>query len=77
MKYLLKNKYVKNEFQVLAILKSDENNFTKGINTFLNDVNERKIAIKSIKGNEKSIIQFIINFLSIFCLSINKLKITK
>ena len=77
MKYLLKNKYVKNEFQVLAILKSDENNFTKGINTFLNDVNERKIAIKSIKGNEKSIIQFIINFLSIFCLSINKVKITK
>ena len=77
MKYLLKNKYVKNEFQVLAILKSDENNFTKGINTFLNDVNERKISIKSIKGNEKSIIQFIINFLSIFCLSINKVKITK
>ena len=77
MKYLLKNKYIRNEFQVLAILKSDENNFTKGINTFLNDVNERKISIKSIKGNEKSIIQFIINFLSIFCLSINKIKITK
>ena len=77
MKYCLKNKYIKNEFQVLVILKSDENNFSTGINTFLNDVNERKISIKSIRGNEQSIIQFFINFLSKLCLSINKIKFIK
>lgn len=77
MKYCLKNKYIKNEFQVLVILKSDENNFSTGVNTFLNDVNERKISIKSIRGNEQSIIQFFINFLSKLCLSINKIKFIK
>ena len=77
MKYLLKNKYIKNEFHVLTILKRDENNFTKGVNTFLNDINERKISIKSIRGNEQSINRFFINFLSKFCLYINKIKIIK
>ena len=77
MKFCLKNKYIKNEFQVLVILKSDENNFSSGVNTFLNDVNERKISIKSIRGNEQSIIQFFINFLSKLCLSINKIKFIK
>ena len=77
IKYFLKNKYVKNEFQVSVILKNDENNFSKGINSFLNDIYERKISIKSIKGNEQSIIQFLINFLSKFCLSINKFKFIK
>ena len=77
MKYLLKNKYIKNEFQVLTVLKMDENNFTKGVNTFLNDINERKISIKSIRGNEQSINRFFINFLSKFCLYINKIKIIK
>ena len=77
MKYCLKNKYIKNEFQVLVILKSDENNFSTGVNTFLNDVNERKISIKSIRGNEQSIIQFFNNFLSKLCLSINKIKFIK
>jgi len=77
MKFCLKNKYIKNEFQVLVILKSDENNFSTGVNTFLNDVNERKISIKSIRGNEQSIIQFFINFLSKLCLSINKIKFIK
>ena len=76
-KYLFKNINIKNQFQVMSILKSDENNFTKGINTFLNDINERKISIKSIKGNEKNIIQFFINFLNKFCLYINKIKIIK
>ena len=75
-KYLCKNN-IKNMFQVLIILKSDENNFTKGIHTFLNDINERKLSIKSIKGNEKNIINFFINFLSSFCSSINKIKIIK
>ena len=77
LKYCLKSKYVKNEFQVLVILKSDENNFTTGVNTFLNDTYERKISIKSIKGNEQKIIQFFISFLSKFCLSINKIKLIK
>ena len=76
-KYLFKNINIKTQFQVISILKNDENNFTKGISTFLNDVNERKISIKSIKGNEKNIIQFFINFLTKFCLYINKIKITK
>jgi hypothetical protein len=61
----------------MSILKNDENNFTKVVNTFLNDINERKISIKSIKGKEKNIIQFFIKFLSKFCLSINKIKIIK
>ena len=76
-KYLFKNINIKTQFQVMSILKNDENNFTKGVNTFLNDINERKISIKSIKGKEKNIIQFFIKFLSKFCLSINKIKIIK
>ena len=75
IKYLIKNKYIKNEFHVMIILKRDVNNFNRGIHTFLNDINERKLSIKSIKGNEKNIIQFLINFLSKLCLSINKIKI--
>ena len=77
LKYLCKKKYTKNQFQVLTILKSNENNFNTGINTFLNDINERKLSIKSIKGNEQNIIQFIINFLQKFCESMNKIKIIK
>ena len=77
LKYLLKKKYSKNQFQVLTILKNNENNFNTGINTFLNDINERKLSIKSIKGNEQNIIQFIINFLQKFCVSMNKIKIIK
>ena len=77
LKYLFKTKYIKNEFQVLVVLKNDENNFSTGINNFLNDIYERKISIKSIKGNEQSIIQLFINFLSKFCLSINKIKLIK
>ena len=77
LKYLLKKKYSKNQFQVLTILKNNENNFNTGINTFLNDINERKLSIKSIKGNEQNIIEFIINFLQKFCVSMNKIKIIK
>ena len=77
LKYVLKKKYSKNQFQVLTILKSNENNFNTGINTFLNDINERKVSIKPIKGSEQSIIQFIINFLNKFSISMNKIKIIK
>ena len=77
LKYLIKKKYKKNQFQVLTILKNNENNFNTGINTFLNDINERKISIKAIKGNEQNIIQFILIFLQKFCISMNKIKIVK
>ena len=73
----LKCNFVKNQFQVLTILKSDENNFSMGVNTFLYDFYERKISIKTIKGKEQNIIQFFIKFLNNFCLSINKIKIIK
>jgi hypothetical protein len=73
----LKKKYIKNQFQVLTILKNNENNFSTGINTFLNDINERKLSIKAIKGNEQSIIIFLVNFLQKFGESMNKIKIIK
>ena len=66
LKFICKRKFVRNQFQVLTILKSNENNFSTGINTFLNDINERKLSIKAIKGYEQSIIQFIIDFLQKF-----------
>ena len=77
LKFICKRKFVRNQFQVLTILKSNENNFNTGINTFLNDINERKVSIKPIKGSEQSIIQFIINFLNKFSISMNKIKIIK
>ena len=77
LKYLIKKKYKKNQFQVLTILNNNENNFTTGINTFLNDTNERKLSIKAIKGSEQNIIQFILIFLQKFCISMNKIKIIK
>ena len=72
-----KGKLIFNQFQVSAILKRDENNFHSGINTFLNDIYERKICIKSIKGEESHIKNFIINYLKHFCLSIDHVKIIK
>ena len=77
LKFICKRKFVRNQFQVLTILKSNENNFSTGINTFLNDINERKLSIKAIKGYEQSIIQFIIDFLQKFSVSMNKIKIIK
>ena len=77
IKFICKKKFIRNQFQILTILKSNENNFNTGINTFLNDINERKISIKAIKGNEQSIIQFIIDFLQKFSVSMNKIKIIK
>ena len=77
LKYIMKKKFIRNQFQVFTTLKSNENNFNTGINTFLNDINERKVSIKAIKGNEQNIIQFIILFLQKFSLSMNKIKIIK
>ena len=72
-----KGKCIYNQFHVYSILKRDENNFSGGINTVLNDSYERKIAIKSIKGIESNIINFIIQFLKSFCQNIERIKVIK
>jgi len=77
LKYLFAKKFIRNQFQVITILKSNENNFNTGINSFLNDTKERKLSIKTIKGNEQNVIQSIINFLQKFCITMNKIKIIK
>ena len=77
LKFICKRKFVRNQFQVLTILKTNENNFNTGISSFLNDTSERKLSIKAIKGNEQNLIQFIINFLQKFCISMNKIKVIK
>ena len=79
MAYCLFNEkaFIKNLFQVTTILQKDENNFTNGLNYFLNDNNERKLSIKTIKGNEKNIIAFMIKYLKLIACSVNKIKIIK
>ena len=77
LKYIFKRKFIRNQIQILATLKSNENKFNTGINSFLNDTSERKLSIRAIKGNEQNIIQFIINFLQKFSLSMNKIKVIK
>ena len=77
LKYIFKRKFIRNQIQVLTILKTNENNFNTGISSFLNDTSERKLSIKAIKGNEQNLIQFIINFLQKFCISMNKIKVIK
>ena len=69
--------FKRNVFQVSTVLQKDENNFTSGLNYFLNDNNEKKLAIKTIKGNEKNIIAFIIKYLKLIAGSVNKIKIIK
>jgi hypothetical protein len=77
--YCFSNKraFIKNIFQVITILKKDENNFSSGINYYLNDYYERKIAIRTVRGSEKNIVNFIIKFLKLFSSSVNKIKIIK
>ena len=77
--YCLSNKkaFIKNIFQVITILKKDEKNFSSGINYYLNDNYERKIAIKTIRGTEKKVINFIIKYLKLFSASVNKIKVIK
>ena len=77
--YCLSNRraFIKNMFQVVVLLKKDDNNFSSGLNYFLNDTYERKIQIKTIKGREKNVINFIIKYLKLFSSSINKIKIIK
>ena len=75
--FTTKGKCIHNQFHVYSTLKRDENNFSAGINTVLNDTYERKIAIKSIKGVESNIVNFLIKFLKRFCQSVERIKIVK
>ena len=72
-----KGKCIYNQFHVYSSLKRDENNFTGGINSVLKDSYERKIAIKSIKGVESNLVNFLIRFLKSFCQNIERIKIIK
>ena len=72
-----KRAFIKNVFQVTTILKKNENNFSSGLNYYLNDNYERKICIKTVRGTEKNVINFIIKYLKLFCNSINKIKVIK
>ena len=76
-KFLCRNQNSINQFQVSTILKRDENNFEMGINSFLNDIYERKISIKTIRGNQKKVIISIVKFLKSYCLSVDKIQILK
>ena len=67
----------KSQFQVIAQLKRDENNFNMGMNSFLNDTYERKISIKTIKGSQKNSINIILKFLKNYCLGVEKIQIIK
>ena len=77
--FCLSNKraFIKNVFQVITILKKDENNFSSGLNYYLNDNYERKLCIKTVRGTEKNVINFIIKYLKLFSNSINKIKVIK
>lgn len=72
-----KGKCIYNQFHVYSSLKRDENNFTGGINSVLKDSYERKIAIKSIKGVESNLVNFLIRFLKSLCQNIERIKIIK
>ena len=74
---ICKNNNSKIQFQVMTILKRDENNFNMGINSFLNDSYERKITIKTIKGNQNNVIKAIIKILNSYCLYVEKIQIIK
>ena len=74
---ICKNKNSINRLQVLSILKRDENNFDTGINSLLNDTYERKISIKTIKGDQQNSVKIIVKFLRNFCVNVEKIKIIK
>ena len=72
-----RGKCIHNQFYVYSNLKRDEDNFSSGISTILKDTYEKKISIKSIKGIESNIVNFMIQFLKTFCQSIERIKIIK
>ena len=66
-----------NQFHVYTTLKINDNSFSTGINTFLNDMYERKIAIKTIRGTQKNAMKGIIQFLKSYCVGVDKIQIIK
>ena len=76
-KMCCKSKNSINQFQIFTTLKRDENNFNMGINSFLNDIYERKISIKTIRGTQKSAIKDIVQFLKDYCLGVDRIQIIK
>ena len=78
IKYCIANKkYIKNQFQVVALLQKEEKKYASGLNSFINDNYERKISIKSIKGHERNLKNILVKFLNSFCSNANKIKIYK
>ena len=67
----------KNQFIVYTNLKRDENNFNTGINSFLSDTYERKITIKTVKGNKENVVKSLIQILKNYCLNIDKIQLIK
>ena len=76
-KIFCNNKNSKSQFQVISLLKKDENNFDMGINFFLNDTYERRITIKTIRGKQKAAEEIIVKFLKNYCLGVEKIQILK
>ena len=72
-----KRTFIKSIFQVIVILKKDDNNFTSGLNYYLNDNYERKITIKTVRGSEKNVVSFMLKFLKLISSSVNKIKVIK
>ena len=72
-----KRTFIKSIFQVIVMLKKDDNNFTSGLNYYLNDNYERKITIKTVRGSEKNVINFILKYLKLISSSVNKIKVIK
>ena len=72
-----KNKKSINQFYIFTTLKRNENYIDKGINTFLNNIYERKLTIKTIRGTQKSTIKAIVQFLKDYCKGVDKIQIIK
>ena len=76
-KLICKNKNSISQFQVMTELKIDEKNFDKKSNSSSNDLYERKVSIKTIKGIQKNSIKAIIQILKDFCVDVDKIQIIK
>ena len=72
-----KRTFIKSIFQVIVILKKDDDNFTSGLNYYLNDNYERKITIKTVRGTEKNVTNFMLKYLKLISSSVNKIKVIK
>jgi hypothetical protein len=72
-----KRTFIKSIFQVIVMLKKDDNNFTSGLNYYLNDNYERKITIKTVRGSEKNVTSFMLKYLKLISSSVNKIKVIK